>query len=102
MCSSKSLNTQIPINLTMLFSCYIGESNVGAGIITLVLTAIAMYISLIAHPQDKRGKVFGYGFALLSVFTFLLFPCWAWLIALIEIIISLVINKDSFRILKLS
>ena len=72
-----------------------------ATILAVVFTLGAVVLSIISHPHDKKGKYIGYGMAILVIITYALFPCWAFLVGLIELMISFIVNRNNLRILRL-
>lgn len=85
----------------MAVSCFIGGSMLVATILAVLFTLGAVVLSIISHPHDKKGKYVGYGMVILTVVTYALFPCWAYLVGLIELVIAFIVNRNNLRILRL-
>ena len=73
-----------------------------ATILAIIFTVGAALLFIIAHPHDNKGKYIGMCFAVVVVFTYVLFPCWASVVALIELIIAYFANRTNLKVFRLS
>ena len=85
----------------MLKACFVGLNPWIMISLAVLFTVVAIYFVLVSHQGEKRGTYLALGFVGITLFSLLLFTCWAFLVALLELILGFLMNQDKLRILML-
>ena len=85
----------------MVSACFVGLNPWVLIILAILFTIIAIFFVLVSHQAEKKGTYLAIAFAIVTLVSLLLFTCWAVVVALIELILGFLMNRDKLKILRI-
>ena len=86
----------------MIGSCFVGVNPLAVIALAVILTIFAIYLILTSYQGERRGIYLSFIFIAITILSLFLFPCWAFAVALLELILAFLMNRDKLRILRMS
>ncbi|MFH1398583.1 MAG: hypothetical protein ABIG95_00545 [Candidatus Woesearchaeota archaeon] len=79
--------------------CFVNVDPLVVGVLTFVLTAIAVYLTLKSFHGEKQGLIFSVAFVLISCLSLVFVFCWAFVVALLECGMAVMMWKNKVKVI---